>query len=94
MGVRPISRLIDIYIRFVFRVATALVLLIPWSVQATGLEDKIVFVSKGNATPEIFLVEGLNGNSVQLTQNMFARSPAISPDGTEVVFVSSPPGGR
>lgn len=94
MGVRPISRQMVIYICLVSRIATALVLIIPSSIYARDLDDKIVFVSNRNATPEIFLVEGLDGNPIQLTRNMFASSPAISPDGTEVVFVSSPPGGQ
>ena len=58
-----------------------------------GLEDKIVFVSNRNFTPEVFLVEGLNGRPIQLTQNMFASWPSISPDGKEVAFISRPPGG-
>ena len=55
------------------------------------MEDKIVFVSERQGTPEVFLVEGLDGHPVQLTRNLFASWPSISPDGTEVVFVSAPP---
>ena len=81
------------YCRFTYRIALLLTLLILGSVQARGIEDKIVFISKRNFTPEVFLVEGLNGRPIQLTRNMFASWPSISPDGTEVVFVSRPPGG-
>ena len=78
-----------------FRLASqiVLVLLILTPVHGWGFEDKIVFVSKRNFTPEVFLVEGLNGRPIQLTQNMFASWPSMSPDGTDVVFVSRPPGG-
>ncbi len=69
----------------------ALLISIDISVQARKLEDKIVFVSERGGTPEVFLVEGLDGRPVQLTRNLFASSPSISPDGTEVVFVSTPP---
>ena len=86
-----IMRLARCYLRFISRIALALVPLILSPVQARGLEDKIVFVSKRNFTPEVFLVEGLNGRPIQLTRNMFASWPSISPDGTEVVFVSRPP---
>ena len=55
------------------------------------LEDKIVFISERQGTPEVFLVEGLDGRPFQLTRNLFASSPSISPDGTEVVFISYPP---
>ena len=68
-----------------------LLISIELSVQARKLEDKIVFVSERQGTPEVFLVEGIDGRPVQLTRNLFASSPSISPDGTEVVFVSSPP---
>ena len=68
-----------------------LLISIELSVQARKLEDKIVFVSERRGTPEVFLVEGLDGRPVQLTRNLFASSPSISPDGTEVVFVSNPP---
>ncbi len=93
MGVRPISRLIVIYIRFVSRIATALVLLVPCSAHARDLEDKIVFVSRihGTAKSDLFLVEGLDGRRIQLTQNLYASCPSISPDGNQVVFVSEPP---
>ena len=64
---------------------------IELSVQARKLEDKIVFVSERLGTPEVFLVEGIDGRSVQLTRNLYASWPSISPDGTEVVFVSTPP---
>ena len=80
------------YSQFTYRIALLLTLLILSSVQARGLEDKIVFISKRNFTPEVFLVEGLNGRPIQLTRNMFASWPSISPDGTEIVFVSRPPG--
>ena len=60
-------------------------------VHARELEDKIVFISERQGTPEVFLVEGLDGRPVQLTRNLFASSPSISPDGTEVVFISYPP---
>lgn len=78
-----------------FRLAsgTVLLLLLLTPALTWGLEDKIVFVSKCNFTPEVFLVEGLDGRPIQLTRNMFASWPSISPDGTEVVFVSRPPGG-
>ncbi len=69
----------------------ALLILIDLSVHARELEDKIVFVSERRGTPEVFLVEGLDGRPIQLTRNLFASSPSISPDGTEVVFVSYPP---
>lgn len=68
-----------------------LLILIDVSVHARELEDKIVFVSERRGTPEVFLVEGLDGRPVQLTRNLFASSPSISPDGTEVVFISYPP---
>ena len=81
MGVRPISRLIVIYIRFVSRIATALVLLVPCSAHARDLEDKIVFVSRihGTAKSDLFLVEGLDGRRIQLTQNLYASCPSIPP---------------
>ena len=69
----------------------ALLILIDVSVHARELEDKIVFVSERRGTPEVFLVEGLDGRPVQLTRDLFASSPSISPDGTEVVFISYPP---
>ena len=69
----------------------ALLISIDVSVHARELEDRIVFVSERLGTPEVFLVEGLDGRPVQLTRNLFASSPSISPDGTEVVFVSYPP---
>ncbi len=69
----------------------AFLILIDVSVHARELEDKIVFVSERRGTPEVFLVEGLDGRPVQLTRNLFAGSPSISPDGTEVVFISYPP---
>ena len=69
----------------------AFLILIDVSVQARQLEDKIVFVSKRRGTPEVFLVESLDGRPFQLTRDLFASSPSISPDGTEVVFVSNPP---
>ena len=69
----------------------ALLILIDVSVHARELEDKIVFVSERRGTPEVFLVEGLDGRPFQLTRNLFASSPSISPDGTEVVFISYPP---
>ena len=81
------------YSRFTHQVALLLTLLILTSVQARGVDDKIVFISNRNFTPEVYLVEGLNGRPIQLTRNMFASWPSISPDGTEVVFVSRPPGG-
>ena len=79
-----------------FRLAsgTVLLLLLLTPALTWGLEDKIVFVSKRNFTPEVFLVEGLDGRPIQLTRNVFAIWPSISPDGTEVVFVSRPPGGQ
>ena len=87
-------KLVRLKIRY-FRLASriVLVLLILTPAHGWGLEDKIVFVSNHNATPEVFLVEGLNGRPIQLTRNRFASWPSISPDGTEVVFVSRPPGG-
>ena len=69
----------------------AFLISIDVSVHARELEDKIVFVSERQGTPEVFLVEGLDGRPVQLTRNLFASSPSISPDGTEVVFISYPP---
>ena len=69
----------------------AFLILIDVSVHARELEDKIVFVSERQGTPEVFLVEGLDGRPFQLTRNLFASSPSISPDGTEVVFISYPP---
>ena len=66
----------------------ALLISIDVSVQARKLEDKIVFVSERQGTPEVFLVEGLDGRPFQLTRNLFASWPSISPDGTEVVFVA------
>ena len=69
----------------------ALLISIDVSVHTRELEDKIVFVSERQGTPEVFLVEGLDGHPVQLTRNLFASSPSISPDGTEVVFVSNSP---
>ena len=82
-------RLITNCIRLTSRIV--LVFLILSSTSARGSEDKIVFVSKRNGTPEVFLVEGLNGKPIQLTRNRFASWPTISPDGKEVVFVSHPP---
>ena len=70
----------------------ALLILIDIPVQARKLEDKIVFVSERRGTPEVFLVEGLDGRPAQLTRNLYTNWPSISPDGTAVVFVSSPPG--
>lgn len=75
--------------RLAFRIVLVLLILSP--APAMGLEDKIVFVSKRNGTPEVFLVEGLDSIPIQLTRNRFASWPSISPDGTEVVFVSHPP---
>ena len=69
----------------------AFLISIDVSVHARELEDRIVFVSGRLGTPEVFLVEGLDGRPVQLTRNLYASWPSISPDGTEVVFVSSPP---
>ncbi len=69
----------------------ALLISIDISVHARELEDKIVFISERQGTPEVFLVEGLDGRPFQLTRDLFAGSPSISPDGTEVVFVSYPP---
>ena len=66
----------------------ALLILIDIPVQARQLQDKIVFVSERRGTPEVFLVEGLDGHPVQLTRNLFASWPSISPEGTEVVFVA------
>ena len=83
-------RLITSYYCFASRIVLALLILTP--ARGWGLEDKIVFVSNRNATPEVFLVEGLDGIPIQLTRNRFASWPSISPDGTEVVFVSAPPG--
>ena len=95
MGVRPNSRQTVNYLRFTFRIALVLMLLIPIPAHTSKLEDIIVYVSRTHGTlkSELFLVEGLNGKPIQLTRNMFASSPSISPDGTEVVFVSRPPGG-
>ena len=83
-------RLITSYYCFASRIVLALLILTP--AHGWGIEDKIVFVSNRNATPEVFLVEGLDGIPIQLTRNRFARWPSISPDGTEVAFVSAPPG--
>ena len=69
----------------------ALLISIDVSVQARQLEDKIVFVSERRGTPEVFLVKGLDGRPFQLTRNLFASFPSISPDGTEIVFISYPP---
>ncbi len=69
----------------------ALLILIDVSVHARELEDKIVFVSERWGTPEVFLVEGLDGRPLQLTRALFTSSPSISPDGTGVIFVSNPP---
>ena len=87
-----------IFVRLVircFRLASRIVLLllILSPAAARGLEDKIVFVSNRNTIPEVFLVDGLNGRPIQLTQDRFASWPSMSPDGTEVVFVSRPPDG-
>ena len=68
-----------------------LLILIGIPVQARKLEDRIVFVSERQGTPEVFLVEGIDGRPVQLTRNLYASWPSISPDSTEAVFVSSPP---
>ena len=83
-------RLIISYYRLASRIVLVLLILTP--AHGWGLEDKIVFVSKRNFTPEVFLVDGLNGRPIQLTRNMFVNWPSIAPDGTEVVFVSRPPG--
>ena len=72
----------------------ALLILIDVSVHARELEDKIVFVSERRGTPEVFLVEGLDGRPFQLTRNLFASWPSISPEGTEIAFVAEPPGQR
>ena len=72
----------------------ALLISIDVSVQARELEDKIVFVSERQGTPEVFLVEGLDGRPFQLTRNLFASWPSISPEGTEVAFVAESPGQR
>ena len=69
----------------------AFLISIDVSVHTRELEDKIVFISERQGTPEVFLVEGLDGRPFQLTRNLFASSPSISPDGTEVVFISYPP---
>lgn len=69
----------------------AFLISIDVSVHARELEDKIVFVSERQGTPKVFLAEGLDGRPFQLTRNLFASSPSISPDGTEVVFISYPP---
>ena len=84
-------RLIISGFRFTSRIVLVLMILGP--AHGWGLEDKIVFVSKRNFTPEVFLFEGLNGRPIQFTQNMFTSWPSISPDGKEVAFVSRPPGG-
>ena len=78
-----------------FRLASqiVLVLLILTPVHGWGFEDKIVFVSNRSLTPEVYLVEGLDGRPIQLTRNMFASWPSISPNGIEVVFASRPPDG-
>ncbi len=83
-------RLIISNFRFTSRIVLVLLILSP--APGWGLEDKIVFVSNRNATPEVFLVEGLDGIPIQLTRNRFASWPSISPDGTRVVFVSHAPG--
>ena len=83
-------RLIISHLCFSSRIVLVLSILTPAPVM--GLEDKIVFVSNRNATPEVFLVEGLDGRPIQLTRNRFASWPSISPDAIEVVFVSRPPG--
>jgi Tol biopolymer transport system component len=72
----------------------AFLILIDVSVHARELEDKIVFVSERRGTPEVFLVEGLDGRPFQLTRNLFASWPSISPEGTEIAFVAEPPGQR
>ena len=84
-------RLIISGFRFTFRIVLVLLILAP--TPGWGLEDKIVFVSNRNGTPEVYLVEGLNGRPLQLTRNMFASWPSISPNGAEVVFASRPPDG-
>ena len=84
-------RLIVSYFRLAWRIVLVLLILTP--VRGWGLEDKVVFVSNRNGTPEVYLVEGLNGKPIQRTRDRFASSPSISPDGIEVVFVSHPPGG-
>ena len=96
MGVRPNSRQTVNYLRFTVRIALVLMLLIPIPAYTRKLEDIIVYVTKTHGTlkSDLFLVEGLNGKPIQLTRNMFASSPSISPDGTEVVFVSKPPWGQ
>ena len=76
--------------RLASRIVLALLILTPTPVK--GLEDKIVFVSKRNGTPEVYLVEGLNGKPIQLTRDRFASSPSISPDGMNVGVRFSPAG--
>ena len=96
MGVRPISRLTVNYFRITFRISLLLMLLIPIPGQTRDLEDLIVFVSRTHGTlkSDLFLVKGLKGRQIQLTQNLYASWPSISPDGTEVVFISEPPWGK
>ena len=84
-------RMVISHSRFSPQIVLLLLILTP--APAWVLEDKIVFVSKRNFTPEVFLVERLNGRPIQITRNMFASWPSMSPDGTDVVFVSRPPGG-
>ena len=84
-------RLIISGFRFTSQIALVLLILTP--AHGWGLEDKVVFVLNRSLTPEVYLVEGLNGRPIQLTQERFASWPSISPDGTEVVFVSRPPDG-
>ena len=64
-------------------------------VQGMAGEDIIVFRADfpGNriAFPtngELFLLESLDGKPVQLTDGLAPRSPALSPDGSELAFVS------
>ena len=83
--------LIISYFRLASRIVLVLLILSP--APARGLEDKIVFVSKRKGTPDVYLVEGLDGKPIQLTRDWFASSPSISPDGIEVAFVSHRPGG-
>ena len=79
-----------------FEFLYCIMLLIPIPAQTRDLEDIIVFVSRTHGTlkSDLFLVKGLKGRRIQLTQNLYASWPSISPDGTEVVFVSEPPWGQ
>ena len=59
-------------------------------------DGRIVYATKtsANGLPEIWITDAAGGNRKQLTNGGVNRSPAVSPDGRYVVFVSNRTGKR